>query len=112
MCAISPGHRPHAGAGRAQAKGKVKQVIGKVIGQIKLKTEDTYKDGGQGAESHRRTQRHTEGQEAPDMSKNTLYLVVGLLAVVVAAAAIYVFYQENQKPSLDIRVDRQGITVK
>ncbi len=46
------------------------------------------------------------------MSRNALYLVIGLLAVVVATAAIYFFYHETQKPSLEIKVDGQGITVK
>ena len=46
------------------------------------------------------------------MSRNTLYLVVGLLAVVVVAFGIYYFYQETQKPSLEIKVDGQGITVQ
>lgn len=46
------------------------------------------------------------------MSRNTLYLVIGLLAVVVAAGAIYYFYQQQQRPSLEIKVDGQGITVK
>ena len=46
------------------------------------------------------------------MSRSTLYLVIGLLAVVVAAAAIYFFYQETQRPTLEIKVDEQGITVK
>ncbi len=46
------------------------------------------------------------------MSRNTLYLVIGLLAAVVAASAIYFFYQDTQKPSLEIKVDGQGITVK
>ena len=45
------------------------------------------------------------------MSKSTLYLVVGLLAVVLAASAIYFVYQETQKPTLEIKVDGQGITV-
>ena len=47
----------------------------------------------------------------PQMSKNTLYLVIGVLAVVVVAFGIYYFYQQTQKPSLEIRVDGQGITV-
>jgi hypothetical protein len=46
------------------------------------------------------------------MSRNTLYLVIGLLAVVVVAFGIYYFSQETQKPSLEIKVDGQGITVK
>ena len=46
------------------------------------------------------------------MSRNTLYLVIGLLAVVVVAFGIYFSYQETQQPSLEIKVDGQGITVK
>ena len=46
------------------------------------------------------------------MRRNALYLLIGLLAVVMAASAIYFFYQETQKPSLEIKVDGQGITVK
>lgn len=45
------------------------------------------------------------------MNRNTLYLVIALLAVVVVAAAIYFFYQESRKPGLEIKVDEQGITV-
>ncbi len=45
------------------------------------------------------------------MTRNTLYLIIGLLAVVVAASATYFFYQQAQKPSLEIKVDGQGITV-
>jgi hypothetical protein len=45
------------------------------------------------------------------MSSNTLYLVIGLLAVAVVSFGIYYFYQESQKPSLEIKVDAQGITV-
>ena len=46
------------------------------------------------------------------MSKNTLYLVIGLLAIAVAGFAAFYFYQESQRPSLEIKVDEQGITVK
>jgi hypothetical protein len=35
----------------------------------------------------------------------------GTLAVVVAASAFYFFYQETHRPSLQIKVDEQGITV-
>ncbi len=46
------------------------------------------------------------------MSRNTLYLVIAVLAVAIAAFGIYYFYQESQRPSLEIKVDGQGITVK
>lgn len=46
------------------------------------------------------------------MSRNTLYLLIGLLLVVAVGFGLYFFYQETQKPSLEIKVDGQGITVK
>ena len=46
------------------------------------------------------------------MSRNTLYLLIGVLLVVVVGFGLYFFYQETQKPSLEIKVDGQGITVK
>jgi hypothetical protein len=45
------------------------------------------------------------------MNRNSLYLVIGILAVVVVAFGIYVFYVETQKPALEVRVDEQGISV-
>ena len=46
------------------------------------------------------------------MSRNSLYLVIALLAVVAVGFGIYLMYQESQKPALEIKVDGQGITVK
>lgn len=46
------------------------------------------------------------------MSRNTLYLVTGVLAVVIVAFGIYYFYQQSQQPSLEINLGGQGITVK
>ena len=45
------------------------------------------------------------------MSRNSLYALIGLLAVIVVAFAIYYFYQESQKPALEVRIDEQGISV-
>lgn len=45
------------------------------------------------------------------MSRNTLYAVIAVLAVAVAGFAIYYFYQESQRPGLEIKVDEQGISV-
>ncbi len=46
------------------------------------------------------------------MSRNSLYLLIGVLAVIVVAFGIWYFYQQSQKPSLEIKLDGQGITVK
>ena len=45
------------------------------------------------------------------MNRNSLYLVVGILAAIVVAFGIYLAYLETQKPALEIRVDEQGISV-
>lgn len=45
------------------------------------------------------------------MSRNSLYAVLALLAVVVVGFGIYYFYQEQQKPALEIKVNEQGISI-
>jgi hypothetical protein len=46
------------------------------------------------------------------MSRNSLYLVIAVLAVIVAGFGIWYFYQQSQRPSLEVKIDGQGITVK
>ncbi|MDO8358921.1 MAG: hypothetical protein Q7T08_02635 [Devosia sp.] len=45
------------------------------------------------------------------MSKNGLYTLIGVLAIVVAALVGYMIYDQSQKPQLEIRVDKGGIQV-
>ena len=45
------------------------------------------------------------------MSRNSLYAIIGLLAALVVGFGLYLMYQESQKPSLEIRLDEQGISV-
>ena len=45
------------------------------------------------------------------MSRNSLYAVIAVLAVVVVGFGIYFIYQESQKPALEIKVNEQGISV-
>jgi RsiW-degrading membrane proteinase PrsW (M82 family) len=46
------------------------------------------------------------------MSQNTLYVVVGALAVVVVALGIYV-YRENTKPEgVELKIDDSGISLQ
>lgn len=45
------------------------------------------------------------------MSRNSLYAVIAVLAIAVAGSAIYYFYQESQKPGLEIRIDDSGLSV-
>lgn len=44
------------------------------------------------------------------MSRNTLYLVIGLLAVGVVVVG-YLYYQESQS-GIDIKIGEQGITIE
>ena len=50
-------------------------------------------------------------QRSSFMSRNTLYALIGVLAVAVVAFGIYYFYQEQQKPGLEIKVNEQGISI-
>ena len=45
------------------------------------------------------------------MSRNGLYALIGILAIIVVALGGYMFYQQSQQPSLEIKVDRNGIQV-
>lgn len=45
------------------------------------------------------------------MSRNGLYVLIGLLALIVVGLAGYMLYQQSQEPSLEIRVDSNGIQV-
>jgi hypothetical protein len=45
------------------------------------------------------------------MSRNGLYALIGLLVIVVIALGGFMLYQQSQEPSLEIKVDRNGIQV-
>lgn len=45
------------------------------------------------------------------MTRSSLYLVLALLAAAVVGLAGYVVYQQNQQPSLEIKVDGNGIKI-
>ena len=45
------------------------------------------------------------------MSRNGLYLLIGMLAVIAVGLAGYLLYQQSQQPSLEIKVDSNGIQV-
>ena len=46
------------------------------------------------------------------MQKNTLYLIIGALAVVVVGLGIYVWDRERQPEGVEIRLDQNGISVE
>jgi hypothetical protein len=45
------------------------------------------------------------------VSRNGLYALIGILAIIVIALGGYMLYQQSQKPSLEIKVDSNGIQV-
>ncbi len=45
------------------------------------------------------------------MSRNSLYLVIGLLAIIAIGLGIYL-YNEQKKPGLELQIDGQGISVE
>lgn len=45
------------------------------------------------------------------MTRNSLYLVLAALAVLVVGMGAYMIYQQNQQPALEIKVDDQGIRI-
>lgn len=45
------------------------------------------------------------------MTRSSLYFVVAALAVLAIGLAGYIVYQQNQQPSLEIKVDGNGIKI-
>lgn len=45
------------------------------------------------------------------MTRSSLYFAVAVLALIVVGLAGYMVYQQTQQPSLEIRVDNQGIKI-
>ena len=45
------------------------------------------------------------------MSRNGLYALIGVLAIVVVALGAYMLYEQSQKPQLEIKLDKSGIQV-
>jgi len=46
------------------------------------------------------------------MTRNGLYTLIGVLVVVAVALGGYLLYQQSQQPSLEVRVDSNGIQVE
>lgn len=45
------------------------------------------------------------------MTRSSLYFIVIALAVLAVGLAGYILYQQNQQPSLEIKVDGNGIKI-
>ena len=46
------------------------------------------------------------------MNRNSLYLIVGVLAVAVVVLSIYVIQEESKPDGVEIRLDKSGISVE
>lgn len=46
------------------------------------------------------------------MNRNSLYLIVGVLAVAVIALGIYVIREESKPDGVEIRLDENGLSVE
>ena len=46
------------------------------------------------------------------MNKNTLYMVIGALAVVVIALGVYVYRQETKPEGVELEIDNNGISIQ
>ena len=44
--------------------------------------------------------------------QNTLYLIIGVLAVLVVLAGVYVYQQESKPDGVEIKIDENGIAVE
>ncbi len=45
------------------------------------------------------------------MSRSGLYALIGMLVIIIVALGGYMLYQQSQEPSLEIKVDSNGIRV-
>ena len=45
------------------------------------------------------------------MSRNGLYALIGMLALIVVGLVGYMLYQQSQEPSLEIKLDGNGVQV-
>ena len=46
------------------------------------------------------------------MRQNTLYLIIGALAVVVIALGIYVYREESKPSGVELRIDDSGVSIE
>jgi len=46
------------------------------------------------------------------LNKNTLYMVIGALAVVVIALGVYVYRQETKPEGVELEIDNNGISIQ
>lgn len=46
------------------------------------------------------------------MNRNTLYLVIGALVVVVIALGIYTYRQEHRPEGVELKIDDNGISIQ
>jgi uncharacterized protein HemX len=45
------------------------------------------------------------------MSRNGLYAVIAILLVAILGLAIYTYQQQQARPSVELRIDEQGVSI-
>lgn len=46
------------------------------------------------------------------MNRNTLYMVIGALAVLVVVLGVYVYQQETKPEGVELKIDDNGISIQ
>ncbi|MBA1142618.1 hypothetical protein [Mesorhizobium neociceri] len=46
------------------------------------------------------------------MKQNTLYLVIGALAVVVIALGAYIYHEQTKPKGVELKIDDKGISIQ
>ncbi|TPK75673.1 hypothetical protein FKO01_29310 [Mesorhizobium sp. B2-3-3] len=46
------------------------------------------------------------------MKQNTLYLIIGALAVVVIALGVYVYREQTRPKGVELKIDDKGISIQ
>ncbi|AEH86240.1 hypothetical protein LB577_15960 [Mesorhizobium sp. B283B1A] len=46
------------------------------------------------------------------MKQNTLYLIIGALAVVVIALGVYVYREQTKPKGVELKIDDKGISIQ
>jgi RsiW-degrading membrane proteinase PrsW (M82 family) len=46
------------------------------------------------------------------MSRNSLYLIIGVLAVAVIVLGVYIYREESKPSGVELRIDESGISIE
>ena len=67
---------------------------------------------GSGALGRRAHMRALATGTQSSMNRNTLYLVVGALIIVVIGLGVYVYQEETKPKGVEIKLDQSGVSIQ